>query len=156
LRYKEKNKIMKKILKVIAVALLVSTSVYADSIQKVSFETIDKGMNSQYEENNKQHIIEIHNQNEWQDFWSQHTSGMFPSSELPEINFQKHIVIVAIDEIRNSGGYTLEIKEIAVDTAAENRPFEIILELSQPGSAAGVTGALSRPYHIVKIKNKTL
>ena len=133
-------------------ALLISTSIYANSIQKVSFETIDKGIWSQYEENNKQHIIEIYSQNEWQNFWGQHTSGTFPSPELPEINFQEHIVIVAIDEIRMSGGYTLEIKEISVDTTLENRPLTITLQSKHPGSASVTTCALTRPYHIIKIE----
>ena len=132
--------------------LLISTSVYADSIQKVSFETINKGTYSHYEENNKQHIIEIYNQKEWQNFWGQHTSGTFPPPELQEINFQEHIVIVAIDKIRSSDGYTLEIKEISVDTAFENRPSMIALQSKHPGSASVTTAVLTRPYHIVKIE----
>ncbi len=143
---------MEKISMLIVTVVLLSTSVYADSIQKVSFETIDKGGYSRYEKNDKQHIIEIYNQNEWRNFWSKHTSGTFPPPELPEINFQKHIVIVAIDEMRSSGGYTLEIKEISVDMAFENRPFMITLQSKHPGSASATTSALTRPYHIAKIE----
>ena len=143
---------MKKISTFIITVLFFSTSVYAGSIQKVSFETIDKGSYSHYEENNKQHIIEIYNQNEWQNFWDKHTSWTFPPSELPEINFQKHIVIVAIDERRSSGGYGLEIKEINVDTAFKNRPFTITLQSKHPGSASMTTSSLTRPYHIAKIE----
>ncbi|MBU4304595.1 MAG: hypothetical protein KJ893_03065 [Candidatus Omnitrophica bacterium] len=137
---------------VIAISLLSTATVHADTIKKTAFETIDKGVYSQYEENNRQHIIEIYNQDEWQEFWNQHTSGTFPLPELPEIDFQKYFILIAIDEIRSSGGYTLEIKEIAIDTAFENRPFEIAIIINFPGSAAGTTAALTRPYHIVKIK----
>ena len=133
--------------------LLFSTAtVYADTIKKIDFETIDKGIYSQYEKNNKQHIIEIYNQKECQEFWNQHTSGIFPPPELPEFNFQKYFILIAMDEIRSSGVYILEIKEIAIDITFENRPFEIAIIINFPISAACTTGALTRPYHIVKIK----
>ena len=137
---------------VIAISLLSTATVFADTIKKTVFETIDKGVYSQYEENNKQHIIEIYTQNEWQKFWNHHTIGTFPSPELPKIDFQKYLIVIAIDEIRSSGGYTLEIKDIAIDSTLENRPFDITITLNYPGSAAGTTSALTRPYHIVKIK----
>ena len=138
---------------VIAISLLSTATVHADIIKKTVFENIDKGVYSQYEEeSNKQHIIEIYTQNEWKNFWDQHTISTFPSPELPKIDFQKYFILIAIDEIRSSGGYTLEIKEITIDTAFENRPFEIAVIINFPGSAAGTTAALTRPYHIVKIK----
>jgi len=144
---------IRTILKILTVSLILSVAIAnADTIKKIDFETIDKGVYSQYEENNKQHVIEIYNQNDWQTFWNKHTNGTFPPLELPKINFQKYFIVIAIDEIRNSGGYTLEIKDITIDTAFENRPFGIILKLKQPGSAATTTAALTRPYHIVKIK----
>ena len=60
--------------------------------------------------------------------------------------------MIAIDEIRNSSGYILKIENITVDTAFENQPFEITLQLKQPGSAAIIAWVLTRPYHIVKIR----
>jgi hypothetical protein len=121
-------------------------------MQTAFFETIDKGTYSHHEENNKQHIIEIYSQNEWQKFWDKHVSGTFPKPDLPKIDFQKYFTIVAIDEIRSSGGYALEIKEITIDTAVESRPFVITLKVMYPGSASVTTSALTRPYHIVKVK----
>ncbi len=144
---------MKTILNLlIATSLLTATTVYSDTIKKMPFETIDKGEGSKYEKNNKQHIIEIYKQHDWKIFWGQHTNGTSPSPKLPEIDFQKYFIVIAIDEIRSSGGYTLEIKEITIDTALENRPFKITLQAEQPGSASITTSALTRPYHIVKIK----
>ena len=49
----------------IVIACLATATAYADTIKKIDFETIDKGVYSHYEENNKQHIIEINDQNEW-------------------------------------------------------------------------------------------
>ncbi len=142
---------MKKMLIFIVAALLISTTVYAGTIHKVPFETIDKGYYSHYDENYGQHIIEIYNQNDWQSFWDKHTATD-PASELPEIDFQEYIVIIAMDAMRNTGGYDLRIKEIFVDTASENKPFKVNMVAEHPGSAALVTFAFTRPYHIVKIK----
>ena len=144
---------MKTILNLLITAsLLIATTVYSDTIKKIPFETIDKGTDSKYGKNNKQHIIEIYKQHDWKIFWGQHTNGTSPSPKLPGIDFQKYFIVIAIDEIRSSGGYTLEIKEITIDTALENRPFKITLQAEQPGSAGITTSVLTRPYHIVKIK----
>ena len=136
----------------IAILLFSVATANADTIKKIDFETIDKGFYSHYKGDNKQHIIEIYNQEDWQTFWNQHISGTFPPPPLPDIDFKNYIVIVALDEMRSSGGYTLEIKKITIDTAVESRPFEIIIQLNQPGSAAGTIAVMTRPYHIVKIK----
>ena len=144
---------MKHTLKLLIPTLLfISGTVYADTIKEIAFETIDKGVYSHYKKNNRQHIIEIYDKKEWQNFWEEHTSGNFPVPELPVVKFRKYFIVIAIDEIRGSGGYMIEINKITIDTAVENRPFTIILQLNQPGSAACTTAALTRPYHIIKIK----
>ncbi len=144
---------MKTVLNLLtATSLLIATTVYSDTIKTILFETIDRGAGSKYEKNNKQHLIEIYKQHDWKIFWGQHTKGTFPSPKLPEVDFQNYFIVIAIDEIRSSGGYTLEIKEITIDTALENRPFRITLQAEQPGSASTTTNALTRPYHIVRIK----
>jgi len=144
---------MKTVLNLLtATSLLIATTVYSDTIKTILFETIDRGAGSKYEKNNKQHLIEIYKQHDWKIFWGQHTNGTFPSPKLPEVDFQNYFIVIAIDEIRSSGGYTLAIKEITIDTALENRPFRITLQAEQPGSASTTTNALTRPYHIVRIK----
>ena len=144
---------MKTVLNLLtATSLLIATTVYSDTIKTILFETIDRGAGSKYEKNNKQHLIEIYKQHDWKIFQGQHTNGTFPSPKLPEVDFQNYFIVIAIDEIRSSGGYTLAIKEITIDTALENRPFRITLQAEQPGSASTTTNALTRPYHIVRIK----
>jgi len=126
--------------------------VTATAIRKAVFETVDKGFFSHYEGDDKQQIIEIYNKKEWKDFWEQHTKGIYPPPPLPIIDFTKYYVIVAMDEIRSRGGYALQIKEVKVDSSIENRPFDIIIQLIQPGSAVGTTAVITRPYHIIKVR----
>jgi hypothetical protein len=146
---------MKTILKTITISTILFLAMAAHAtgtIVKVNFETIDQGVWSHYKINDKQHIIEIYNQNDWQAFWNQHTESITPAPKLPAVDFQKYFILIAIDEIRPSGGYAIEIKEITIDTAAENKPFAITLQAKQPGSASGNLSALTRPYHIVMVK----
>ncbi len=147
---------MKKIFILTIIGLIFSVSAYPDTIKNVSFETIDQGAWSKYQENNDQQIIEIYDQKGWEDFWNKHTSGKFPAPGVPEINFRKYLVIVALDQIRNSSGYKLKIKNIVVDTALENRLFEISIEVTFPGSAAITADVLTRPFHIVKVEKSNL
>ena len=129
-----------------------ATNSATNTLVKASFETIEQGIWSHYAIDEKQHMIEITNQNDWQTFWDQHTNNISPAPQLPEIDFQQFFILIAIDEIRASGGYTLEITEITIDTAAEHRPFVITLQAKQPGSASANISALTRPYHIVRVK----
>ncbi|MFA5270915.1 MAG: protease complex subunit PrcB family protein [Candidatus Omnitrophota bacterium] len=146
------NKVLDAPIIIILIALFFIPSANAQTIKKVNFETIDKGNYSYYKDNDRQDNIEIYNQQEWQIFWNQHIGGLSPKPLLPKVDFKDYFVIAAMDEIRASGGYTLEIEEVTIDTSVENHPFGIIIKLKQPGSAAGTTAALTRPYHIVKIK----
>ena len=146
---------MKKVWVLIVMVLFMATNpfiVTATTIRKAVFETVDKGFYSHYEGDNRQQIIEIYNKSKWKTFWEQHTKGIYPQPPLPIIDFTKYYVIVAMDEIRSSGGYALEIKEVKVDSAIENRPFNIVIQLSQPGSATATTAAITRPYHIIKVR----
>ena len=65
-----------------------------------------------------------------------------------EINFSKEKIIVAIDKVRNTGGFSIEI-ESAIQSGKE-----IIFKVRTlgPKPTDMVTTAIMQPYHIVKIK----
>jgi len=147
---------MKKILLLTIALLFISAITRAGTIKNISFSTVDKGTYSPVgdEKDNKQRIVEIYNQEEWKSFWEWHKASLKrdPAPELPEINFNDFIVIVAIDQIRGNGGYSLEIKNVSIDKAFKSRPFKISIEIKSPGSAQVTPSVMTRPYHIVKIK----
>ena len=163
---------MKTIFKfLIAILLFSIATVHADSIKKIHFGTIDRmieiidiefetidegifsnyneGIFSNYKKNKREYIIEIYYQHDWETFWYKHTRGIFPPPELPEINFQKYFIVIAIDETRKTSGYFLDIENIFVAPAIENQIVQITLQLRQPGPV--VQRVSTRPYHIVKI-----
>ena len=61
-----------------------------------------------------------------------------------DIDFEKYQVIAVIDEIRNYGGYSIDITTI---TQTEN---QILVKVAQLNSG-GIATAITQPYHIVKI-----
>ncbi len=144
----------KRFIKIIAVFIAVfhGTPVYAWRVTEARFKTISRGQYSHYGQSDHQQVIEINNAEDWQAFWKRHVQGVLPSPPLPEVDFTTRFVLVAMDEVRGSGGYGIEIKEIKLDPTMSDRPFEIILQLTQPGSAAGTIAVMTRPYHIVEVE----
>ena len=124
----------------------------ADTNTKVEIETIKKGWLHNPKLGGEQVLIEIYNNQEWSVFWAKYFKNFRTVSEVPAIDFDNYIVIAALDATRGGGGYSIEIKEITMGASSEGRPFKVVLELQQAGSAAVTTSAMTRPIHIVKIK----
>jgi hypothetical protein len=66
---------------------------------------------------------------------------------LPEIDFNKFILIAVSDKTRPSGGYGIEINDV-FDNGNE---IIINVKYTSPKIGDGVTGALTNPCHIIKI-----
>jgi hypothetical protein len=58
------------------------------------------------------------------------------------------MVIVCIDKVRNSGGFSIEIIEVVT----ESDTFLIKVKTEGPKPMSMVTSVMIQPYHIVKIK----
>lgn len=71
-------------------------------------------------------------------------SGSFTETE---IDFSEYIILASFSEIRNSGGYEIEIKNI------EENPETIKADVINTIPNQIVTGNITQPYHIVKIPN---
>jgi hypothetical protein len=61
-----------------------------------------------------------------------------------DIDFEKYTVIAVIDEVRNYGGFSIDITGI---TQTENR---IVVKVERLNSG-GLATVITQPYHIVKI-----
>jgi hypothetical protein len=107
-------------------------------------ETIVKGAYGGIEER-KLSVVE--NQADWIKLWTEIHQNQFPLPELPEINFKENIVVSAVMGIKNSGGYSIEIKNVVTE---KDTLIVKITEIS-PGQECAVTLALTNPYHLVKV-----
>lgn len=69
------------------------------------------------------------------------TNSYFPDAI---IDFKKYQVIVVIDEVRQYGGYSIDITKITQN----NNSIFVTVEQLQPG---GINAVITQPFHIVKI-----
>lgn len=115
----------------------------------VPFLTIDKGFISYYrygDENFTGEYKVIRNQEEWEAFWDNHTKGMVPQPEVPEVNFHSRMVLVALQGYRTTCcGYYINFTWVKQNGTT----LDVYVHKSEsPGPLPLVTN----PYHIIKTK----
>jgi hypothetical protein len=97
----------------------------------------------------KENIV-ISSKSEWQSFLLKIDATNKVSKAFENrINFSKETIIVVVDKIRNTGGFSIEIA--AVTTEGN----QLLVEVKSTGPEAFdlVTMAIVQPYHIIKINN---
>ncbi|MDD5686859.1 MAG: protease complex subunit PrcB family protein [Elusimicrobia bacterium] len=86
----------------------------------------------------------IKTQKEWQALWETHTGK---TGSIPEIDFNKEIVIAVFMGEQKTGGYGIQISEI--EETDSNIYIETVETVPSPNTT--VTQQLTQPYHIVVI-----
>jgi hypothetical protein len=104
----------------------------------------DDHFNGDY--NNPKANLVIKDQTEWNKLLLKINILTTANSIMPDIDvdFTKYQVIAVIDEVRNYGGYSIDITKI---TETNNSIFVTVKQLKPSGFNAVIT----QPYHIVKI-----
>lgn len=90
--------------------------------------------------------VVIQNQESWQEFWTRHTSGLFPQPALPDIDFESQMVIVAIMGYQSSGGPSTSITGVFLDST-DGTLHVGVADNREPGFLTVITN----PYHIVVV-----
>jgi hypothetical protein len=97
----------------------------------------------------KKENIVISSKEEWKSFLLKvDTTNKVSKTFENTIDFSKEMVIVCIDKVRNSGGFSIEIIEVVT----ESDTFLIKVKKEGPKPMSMVTSVMIQPYHIVKIK----
>ena len=97
----------------------------------------------------KKENIVISSKKEWKSLLSKFdTINKISNTFENAIDFSKEMILVSIDKVRNSGGFSVEIIEVVKEGSA----FLIKVKTIGPKPMDMVTSALMQPYHIVKIK----
>jgi len=98
----------------------------------------------------KKENIVISSKEEWKSFLLKtDTTNKISKTFENAIDFSKEMVIVCIDKVRNSGGFSVEI----IEAVKEGDTFLIKVKTEGPKPMSMVTSVIIQPYHIVKIKN---
>jgi hypothetical protein len=115
------------------------------------FETIDSGAQSGIG-GEEPSLFVLRTEDDWRDFWALHQSHTLPSPEAPDVDFEREMVIAAVDGGQPSGGYRLEIDTIGRADAA------LVVDVTRrvPGQGCVTTAALTQPYHIVRVARSDL
>jgi len=107
------------------------------------FETIDKGEYCGHESSGEYVIKNVKN---WENLWGQIISISFPKPEVPEINFEKDMVLGVFVGTIPTGGYSIEISKIVEKDSC----LEVYIQGKTPEMGDRVTMALTQPYHLVR------
>jgi hypothetical protein len=97
----------------------------------------------------KKENIVISSKEEWKSFLSKiDTTNKVSKTFENSIDFSKEMVLVCLDKVRNSGGFSIEIVEATKEGGA------ILIKVSRKGPKPGsmAPSVIMQPYHIVKIK----
>lgn len=99
----------------------------------------------------KKENIVISSKEEWVSFLSKmDTTNKVSKTFKDAIDFSKEMILVSMDKVRNSGGFSVEIMEVVYEDDA----IFVKVKTKGPTPKDMVVTAIMQPYHIVKI-NKT-
>ena len=99
----------------------------------------------------KKENIVISSKKEWKSFLLKiDTTNKVSSTFENAIDFSKEIIVICLDNVRNSGGFSVEIIEVIKEAGTTL----IKVKFKSPKPMDMVTSVIIQPYHIVKI-NKT-
>lgn len=117
-----------------------------DKSSNVTYSQILKGDTYSTESNNPKGNLVIQDQTTWNNVLSKMNLILPANVIFPDTNidFSKYQVIAVFDQVRNYGGYSIDITKI---TETRNRIVVKVEQLKKGGIATVIT----QPYHIVKI-----
>ena len=108
---------------------------------KQPFHNIDSGINSGIREDHNQ---VIDNRDDWLKIWNKLKGS---NDELPDVDFNKSVVIAAFRGEQPNGGYTLSVDRVCL----HQDKYFVRITNKEPKKGCPVPEMVSRPYHLVKI-----
>lgn len=144
--HNQKTKIMKQIILLFSILFLLTgcSSDNDSEVSEVQFSVIGQGnhFNGNFE-SSKTNLV-IKNNDQWNILKNRLTSYSITQLNETDIDFEKYQVIAIIDEVRHSGGYSVDITKISQTKTS------IIVNIEQL-KKGDLTSVITQPFHIVKI-----
>lgn len=127
---------------------LVSIPLFADHRPPV-VETIAQGSVSYYRYGDLNFTgadLVITEPRAWEWFWSLHTAGIMPAPPLPDVDFERDLVIVTILGTQRTGGAPrIDILDVDLD-----HDCNCFYALIQDDTTPGPIDVITNPFHIIK------
>lgn len=89
----------------------------------------------------------IRSQEEWGAFWARVYAPLRPVPELPAVNFEESVIVVASMGERSSGGYAIDVDEVEQTDAG----LRVVVRETSPGASCMTTAALTQPVVAVRV-----
>lgn len=89
----------------------------------------------------------IRNAEEWADFWQDVHADVTPLPEVPEVDFQRHMIVAAAMGERSSGGFSISIPRVR----REGTEVHAVVEEVAPGAGCMTIQVLTAPVVAVRI-----
>lgn len=102
-----------------------------------------RGHNSAREQ--RQRIV-VRDAKGWDQLWKAMHGAIVPKPDVPEVDFQKQMVIGAFLGTRPTGGFSVRITRVT-----QNDKIVVCVAEQSPGPDDIVTMALTSPYHVVVV-----
>jgi len=95
-------------------------------------------------------VVLVRSREEWERLWRRHTAGMQPQPELPDVNFNREMVVAVFMGERPSDGYGVQV------AAVEETPDTVYVQVEERFPAGGAKRAAVpvSPYHIVVVATR--
>lgn len=84
---------------------------------------------------------------EWEELWTRAHAHLSPAPEVPPVELDGHVLVLAALGTRNTGGYSVAIRGVARD----GDDLVVWVEERRPGSGCFVTLALTAPLVVVRV-----
>jgi hypothetical protein len=96
-------------------------------------------------EDSARHVVR--SRDEWTALWNRIVANHEPKPAVPDIDFEKEMLLVAAMGTRATGGYSIEIEAVDRDSSA----ITVSVRGRSPGRNCATTQALTAPVDIVRI-----
>lgn len=111
----------------------------------LSFETINKGIYSGHNQKNNYVIV---TNKDFEDLWNKVYYKTISKPPLPQIDFNKYMIIAVFEGVKNTGGYDIQIFKINQNGGY----LDILVKETSPGPSCFAVQAFTSPFHIVKVE----
>ncbi len=110
----------------------------------LEFKIIEQGFRSGIHD---QRAVAIRDEAAWNTLWTEHKRGPFPTTTPPQVDFSREMVVAVLLGERRTGGYSVNI----INIAAVPEGLRVDYEEIRPGRGCLVTMAITYPFVIVRL-----
>lgn len=116
------------------------------SARTVPVRTVDKGNGASSSLTQRSAFV-VKTARRWRAVWQSLHASVHPRPVTPRVDFARHMLLVAIQGRRRSGGYSVRVARVR----DEGRRWRVTIHERSPGVTCIVPAVITSPYHVVRV-----